>query len=61
MLLYEPRRREPLLELRFFRSIPFAASIAISLAAFATFGGFLFLNTLYLQETRGLSPLHAGL
>ena len=61
VLLYEPRRREPLLELRFFRSIPFAASIGISLAAFATFGGFLFLNTLYLQETRGLSPLHAGL
>jgi EmrB/QacA subfamily drug resistance transporter len=61
VLLYEPRRREPLLELRFFRSIPFAASIGISLAAFATFGGFLFLNTLYLQETRGLSPVHAGL
>ena len=24
-------------------------------------GGFLFLNTLYLQDVRGLSPLHAGL
>jgi MFS family permease len=30
-------------------------------AAFAAFGGFLFLNTLYLQEARGLSPLQAGL
>jgi MFS family permease len=30
-------------------------------AAFAAFGGFLFLNTLYVQEARGLSPLHAGL
>jgi hypothetical protein len=29
--------------------------------AFAAFGGFLFLNTLYLQEVRGLSPLSAGL
>ena len=26
-----------------------------------TFGGFLFLNTLYLQDVRGLSPLEAGL
>jgi EmrB/QacA subfamily drug resistance transporter len=61
LLLYEPRRSEPLIELRFFRSIPFAAAIVISIAAFAAFGGFLFLNTLYLQEVRGLSPVHAGL
>jgi len=61
LLHYEPRREEPLIDLRFFRSIPFASAIVISLAAFATFGGFLFLNTLYLQEARGLSPLQAGL
>ncbi len=30
-------------------------------ALFAAIGGFLFLNTLYLQDVRGLSPLHAGL
>jgi EmrB/QacA subfamily drug resistance transporter len=61
LLLYEPRREEPLVDLRFFRSIPFASAITISVAAFAAFGGFLFLNTLYLQDARGLSPLHAGL
>jgi EmrB/QacA subfamily drug resistance transporter len=61
LLLYEPRRQDPLVDLRFFRSIPFASSIATSVAAFAAFGGFLFLNTLYLQEARGLSPLQAGL
>jgi EmrB/QacA subfamily drug resistance transporter len=61
LLLYEPRREEPLVDLRFFRSIPFSSSIAISVAAFAAFGGFLFLNTLYLQEVRGLSPVAAGL
>ena len=61
LLLYEPRRGQPLIDLRFFRSTPFASSIVISVAAFAAFGGFLFLNTLYLQEDRGLSPLHAGL
>ena len=61
LLAYEPRREEPLIDLRFFRSIPFASAIVISVAAFAAFGGFLFLNTLYLQGARGLSPLQAGL
>jgi EmrB/QacA subfamily drug resistance transporter len=60
LLLFEPRRREPLIDLRFFRSIPFSASITLSVAAFACFGGFLFLNTLYLQEVRGLSAVEAG-
>ncbi len=61
LLLYEPRREEPLIELRFFRSVPFSSAVVISLAAFAAFGGFLFLNTLYLQDARGLSPVRAGL
>jgi len=61
LLLYEPRRRDPLIDLRFFRSIPFSSSIALAVAAFASFGGFLFLNTLYLQEVRGVSPVEAGL
>ena len=60
VLRYEPRREEPLIDLRFFRSIPFSSSITLSVAAFASFGGFLFLNTLYLQDVRGLSPLEAG-
>ncbi len=61
LLVYEPRRDEPLIDVRFFRSTPFSASIVISLAAFAAFGGFLFLNTLYLQQVRGLTPVQAGL
>jgi EmrB/QacA subfamily drug resistance transporter len=61
ILRYEPRRAEPLIDLRFFRSIPFAAATVTAGAAFAALGGFLFMNTLYLQEVRGLSPLQAGL
>jgi EmrB/QacA subfamily drug resistance transporter len=61
LLRYESRRDEPLLELRFFRSIPFAAATVTAVAASATFVGFLFMNTLYLQEVRGLSALQAGL
>jgi EmrB/QacA subfamily drug resistance transporter len=61
LLGYERRRREPLLELRFFRSIPFSGASAIAVCSFAALGGFLFLNTLYLQEVRHLSALTAGL
>ena len=61
LVLYELRRREPLLEMRFFRSIPFSGAAATAVLAFAGFNGFLFLNTLYLQDARGLSPLDAGL
>lgn len=61
LIAVEPRREEPLIDLRFFRSTPFASAIGISVAAFASFGGFLFLNMLYLQEVRGMSPLDAGL
>ena len=61
LIVYEPRRREPLLDLRFFRSAPFSGATLIAVSAFAAMGGFLFLNTLYLQDVRGLSALHAGL
>jgi EmrB/QacA subfamily drug resistance transporter len=61
LVRYELRRREPLLELRFFTSAPFAGASAIAVCLTAALGGFLFMNTLYLQDVRGLSPLHAGL
>lgn len=61
LLLYEPRRGDPLIDLRFFRSAPFSGATVVAVAAFAALGGFLFLNTLYLQEARGLSALNAGL
>ncbi|MER8043099.1 MFS transporter [Streptomyces sp. NPDC094032] len=61
ILVYEPRRREPLIDLRFFRSAPFSGATVIAVCAFAALGGFLFLNTLYLQDVRGLSALRAGL
>ncbi|HEX5194616.1 MAG TPA: MFS transporter [Solirubrobacteraceae bacterium] len=61
LVLYELRRRQPLVEIRFFRSVPFAGASAIAVGMFLAVGGFLFLNTLYLQNVRGLSPLDAGL
>ncbi|MFD3542509.1 MFS transporter [Streptomyces sp. NPDC058662] len=61
LLIYEPRREEPLIDLRFFRSAPFSGATVIAISAFAAMAGFLFLNTLYLQDVKGLSALHAGL
>jgi len=59
--LYEVRRTEPLVDLRFFRSVPFSTATVLALCAFASFAGFLFLNALYLQQERGLSAFQAGL
>jgi EmrB/QacA subfamily drug resistance transporter len=57
----ESRRFQPLLQVRFFRSFPFSGASLIAVLAFGVLGGFLFLNTLYLQDTRGYTALHAGL
>ncbi|MGA2209461.1 MAG: DHA2 family efflux MFS transporter permease subunit [Acidimicrobiales bacterium] len=61
LVAYETRRREPLIDMRFFRSAPFSGASVIAVAAFVCLAGFLFLNTLYLQDVRGLSSLQAGL
>ncbi len=60
LISWESRHPEPLIDLRFFRSPPFSGAAVVSVCAFLSMGGFLFLNTLYLQEVRGYSPLHAG-
>jgi EmrB/QacA subfamily drug resistance transporter len=61
LVLYESRRAEPVLDPRFFRSVPFAGAVLTAICTFAAIGGFLFLGTLYLQEARGMSALRAGL
>ena len=61
VLTYEPRRADPLLELRLFRSVPFSSAILIALFALCGFGAFLFVTTLYLQDVRGMPALAAGL
>lgn len=58
---WELRRAEPLIDPRFFRSVPFAGATVVAVCAFVCLSGFLFVNALYLQIARGYSPLHAGL
>lgn len=60
LVVWESFHREPLLDPRFFRSLPFAAATLVAVLAFTAFSGFLFLNSLYLQEARGLPASRAG-
>jgi EmrB/QacA subfamily drug resistance transporter len=57
---YEPRRVDPLLELRLFRSIPFSAAILMALFALCGFSAFLFVTTQYLQLVRGMTALNTA-
>ena len=54
-LRYESRRHDPFIDLRFFRSIPFASATMIAVCAFAAWGAFLFMMSLYLQGERDFS------
>lgn len=56
----ELRRSDPLVDVRFFRSVPFSGATLIAVVAYTSLGGFLFLNTLYLQDIRGYSAIRAG-
>jgi EmrB/QacA subfamily drug resistance transporter len=58
---HERRAPEPLIDLRFFRSVPFTGATLTAIAAFIALGGFLLVTNLYLQVDRGLSPVHGGL
>jgi Na+/melibiose symporter-like transporter len=58
---YERRRDHALIDPALFGSVPFTAAFVAAVTAFLALSGFLFLNTLYLQEVRGYTALHAGL
>ncbi|WP_067894271.1 MFS transporter [Nocardia vaccinii] len=57
----EWRHHSPFIDLRFFRSFPFASATMIAVCAFACLGAFLFSASLYLQGTRHYSAVHTGL
>ncbi|MEV4560214.1 MFS transporter [Kitasatospora sp. NPDC049285] len=58
--LVEVRREEPLIDPRLFRHVRFGGAVLAAVALFTALGLTLLLSTLYLQHTRGLSPLAAG-
>lgn len=56
----ELRRPEPLIDLGLFRRPPFASAVLGAVAVFAALSVSLLLTTLYLQGSRGWTPLAAG-
>jgi EmrB/QacA subfamily drug resistance transporter len=60
-IMVEPRRREPLMDLGLFRRPSFSTAVLGAVAVFAALTVTLLLNTLYLQHTRGWTPLSAGI
>jgi len=56
----ESRRSEPLMDLRLYRRPAFTGAVLGAVAVFVALNVTLLLNTLYLQHTRGWSPLAAG-
>lgn len=60
-LRFESRRHDPFIDLRFFRSVPFTSATVMAISAFAAWGAFLFMMSLYLQGERGFSAMHTGL
>ena len=57
----EMRSASPMLDLRLFKNRLFALGSALTIWSFASYGGFIFLLTLFLQDLQGRSPLQAGL
>jgi len=53
LIVVERARFEPLIELHFFKSPTFSVAIGAAITTFIALSGFLFVNTLYLQEVRG--------
>ena len=58
---YESGRRDRFIDLRFFRSEPFASATAIALLEAAVWGAFLLMMSLYLQSERGYPASRTGL
>ncbi|MET9441076.1 MFS transporter [Streptomyces sp. NPDC006610] len=56
----ELRRSEPLMDLALFRRPPFATAVLGAMAVFVALNVSLLLNTLYLQHSRGWTPLESG-
>jgi EmrB/QacA subfamily drug resistance transporter len=56
----EARRSEPLVDPRLFRRPAFSGAVLGAVAVFVVLNVTLLLNTLYLQHTRGFTPLAAG-
>lgn len=61
LVLWERRRREPLLDAAVFRDRVFASAFISAMVSFFAFAGLLFVNTFLLQTVHGLAATEAGI
>ncbi|MER6141910.1 MFS transporter [Streptomyces sparsogenes] len=61
LLRWELRRKEPLIDPRFFISAPFSGGVVMALAGMGAAGGYLWVMTFYLQDARNMPPSTAGI
>ena len=59
-IYYELRQKEPLIDMHFFKSVPFTSATIIAVFAFMNLSGFLFLTSLFLQDTLHFSAMKTG-
>lgn len=60
-VLVERRVEQPLIDIRFFRSVPFSASVLIAVSVFTVQGAFMFLVAIVLQGPFGYSASATGM
>lgn len=60
LVRHAKRSDHPFVDVRSFRSVPFTSATITAVLGFASYGAFLFVNALYLQDVRGLSALTTG-
>jgi len=60
LVRHAKRSDHPFVDVRFFGSVPFSSATITAVLGFASYGAFLFVNALYLQDVRGRSALTTG-
>jgi len=60
-LARERHAHHPFFELEVFKVPAMVGAVVVAFVAYIALAGFLFFNTLYLQDVRHFSPLHAGI
>lgn len=58
LVRHAKRSDHPFVDVRFFGSVPFSSATITAVLGFASYGAFLFVNALYLQDVRGRSALN---